>query len=74
LVLYISQTATLVEPSSHLHVLQDEPDNRILECAHESQADYIVTGDRHLLDLGQYETTKVIKLAEFLALLRSKKK
>ena len=70
LVLYLSQTATLVETTSHLHILHDEPDNRILECALESHADYIVTGDRHLLDLAQHETTRVIKLAEFLALLR----
>jgi predicted nucleic acid-binding protein len=59
-----------VEPSPHLHVLQDEPDNRILECAAESRADFIVTGDRRLLDLRQYETAKVVKLAEFLALLK----
>jgi putative PIN family toxin of toxin-antitoxin system len=70
LILYLSQHTTLVEPSPHLHVLQDEPDNRILECAAESRADFIVTGDRRLLDLGQYETAKVVKLAEFLALLK----
>jgi putative PIN family toxin of toxin-antitoxin system len=70
LILYLSQHTTLVEPSPHLHVLQDEPDNRILECAAESRADFIVTGDRRLLDLGQYETAKVVTLAEFLALLK----
>jgi uncharacterized protein len=70
LVLYLGRTATLVETAPRLHILRDEPDNRILECAQEAHADYIVTGDRHLLDLTQYETTRVITLAEFLALLR----
>lgn len=70
LILYLSQTATLVEATPRLHILHDEPDNRILECALESHADYIVTGDRHLLGLAQHETTRVIKLAEFLALLK----
>ncbi len=70
LIQHLGQTATLVSSTPHLHVLHDEPDNRILECALESQADLIVTGDRHLLDLARYETTRVIKLAEFLALLQ----
>ena len=70
LILYLSQNATLVESFPRLHILHDEPDNRILECAIGSHADFIVTGDRHLLDLGQYETTRIIKLAEFLALLK----
>jgi putative PIN family toxin of toxin-antitoxin system len=70
LIFHLSQSTTLVEPSPRLHVLQDEPDNRILECAVASHADFIVTGDRHLLDLGQYGSAKVIRLTEFLTLLR----
>lgn len=46
LILYLSQNATLVESSPHLRILHDEPDNRILECAMGSRADFIVTGDR----------------------------
>jgi predicted nucleic acid-binding protein len=49
-----------------LAVLADEPDNRIPECARESRAELIVTGDRHLLDLGSYEETAIVSLAAFL--------
>ena len=45
----ISQTATVLRPRATLHVLKDEPDNSILECAMEAQAQWIVAGDRHLL-------------------------
>jgi putative PIN family toxin of toxin-antitoxin system len=70
LVKTISRTATVLKTRPHLHVLQDERDNRILECAMAAQADYLVTGDRHLLALRRYKSTLLLPLAEFLALLR----
>ncbi len=66
----ISRAATVLKTQPQLRVLQDEPDNRILECAVAAHADYLVTGDRHLLALHRYESTMLISLAEFLALLR----
>lgn len=59
--------ATLVRPTQRLAVLNDEPDNRILECALAAEAELIVTGDRHLLALGRHEGIAIITLAEFLA-------
>jgi uncharacterized protein len=39
-----------VQPTETLHVVTADPsDNRILECAAAGQADYIVSGDKHLL-------------------------
>ena len=70
LVKTISRTATVLKTRPHLHVLQDERDNRILECAMAAHADYLVTGDRHLLALRRYKSTLLMPLAEFLALLR----
>lgn len=65
----IGQTATVVKTRPHLHVLRDEPDNRVLECAVAAQADYLVTGDRHLLALQRHEQTTLISLGDFLSLL-----
>jgi putative PIN family toxin of toxin-antitoxin system len=66
----VSRVATVLKTHPHLHVVQDEADNRILECAQLARADYIVTGDRHLLALQRYEQTTLISLADFLALIR----
>jgi len=45
-----------------LHVIEDDPDdNRVLECAIKGRADYIVTGDRHLLRLGSYEAIAIVQ-------------
>ena len=63
----ISETATVLRPRPTLHLLKDEPDNRILECAIAAQADWIVTGDRHLLVLKRHANSAIISLADFLA-------
>ena len=62
----IGRLAVVVKPQRRLHVLPDDPDNRILECAEESKADLIVTGDKHLLSLKTFRGTDIITLSEFL--------
>jgi len=57
----------LVRPAMNVVQIKDDPaDNRILECALESSAAYIVTGDRHLLELGQFEGIPILEVAAFL--------
>lgn len=56
----------LVTPKTHLTVIIDEPDNRILECAFTAKVDFIITGDKHLLGLKAYRGIKVMKPADFL--------
>jgi uncharacterized protein len=47
-------------------VKDDPSDNRILECAEAGGSEFIVTGDAHLLKLGQFAGMKILKPAEFL--------
>ena len=62
----LSEIAEWVEPSEKIKVLNDDPDNRILECAVSGTADIIVTGDKELLRLRGYEKTKIISLKVYL--------
>ncbi len=55
-----------VRPQEHLTVIADDPDNRILECALEAQADFIVSGDKHLLNEKNYQRVKIVTPAQFL--------
>ena len=64
--LFLSELAEHVVPRGHLSVLQDEPDNRILECAVAGRADTIVTGDRKVLRLGRHEGIEIVTLRVFL--------
>ncbi|WP_420645052.1 putative toxin-antitoxin system toxin component, PIN family [Candidatus Leptofilum sp.] len=64
--------ATMVEPQQKLSVVQaDDSDNRYIECAIESGASYIVTGDPHLLDIGEYQGIPILTPAIFVALLEN---
>ena len=50
-------------------VAKDPDDNKILACAIEAQADYVVSGDHHLLELGSYRGIPIVRPAEFLLVL-----
>ena len=62
----IAKVATVIRTEPHLHHLADEPDNRVLECAEAVGADFIVTGDKHLLFLKHFQNSDVVRLADFL--------
>ncbi len=47
--------------------IPDDPaDEAVLSCAVESGADLIVSGDRHLLELGEYQGIAILTVSEFL--------
>jgi putative PIN family toxin of toxin-antitoxin system len=59
--------AEVVRPSATIHVVADDADNRVLECALAGEADLIVSGDKHLLELGAYEGIRIARVAGLLA-------
>lgn len=65
-----STLSVYVEPEVALEVVEDDPDdNRVLECAVAAKANYIISGDKHLLDLGEYRGIEVLPPAGFIVLL-----
>ncbi len=50
-------------------VLEDPDDDIILATASEGDADYIVTGDKHLLRLEKHQVTKIVTVKEMLELV-----
>jgi putative PIN family toxin of toxin-antitoxin system len=67
-----ARVATIIKTRPHLHFLADEPDNRILECAVAAEADFIVTGDKHLLSLKHFRNISMVTLSHFLEFLKNK--
>jgi putative PIN family toxin of toxin-antitoxin system len=66
----LSEQCVWVEPAKRLDVVKaDESDNRYIECAVASGAQYIVTGDDHLLELKNYLGIEIITPAAFIILL-----
>jgi len=64
--LYLSDLGEIAAPSSKLKILNDDPDNRILECAISGNADIIVTGDKEMLELQEFQGIRIISLREYL--------
>ena len=58
-----------VDPKNRISVIVDDPDNRILECAEEGRADFIISGDHHRTDLKNYQGIKIVAPSTFLALI-----
>ena len=47
-------------------VLPDPTDNIFLECALDGGANFIISGDRHLLDIEVYKGIEIVRAKEFL--------
>lgn len=59
--------ARYVETKSNISVVMDDPtDNIFLECALDGGADFIISGDRHLLAIKVYKGIEIVKAGEFL--------
>ncbi len=59
--------SVVIMPNVKIDVVKDDPDdNKILECAVACNADYVVTGDKHLLVFSAYEQIKIVSAKEFM--------
>lgn len=56
----------IVQPKVNIKISRDEDDNRVLEAALEGKCDFIVTGDKDLLDLKSHKNTQIITVDQFL--------
>ncbi len=66
----LEKDAVLIPGDLELHgVAPDPDDDAIVSCAIEGDADYIVSGDTHLLGLGEYEGVRIVEPAEFVRVL-----
>lgn len=52
---------------------RDPKDDKFIACAVEGNADYIVSGDNDLLDLGVYRNIQIVRVWDFLQILEAGK-
>ena len=67
----IRENTTLITPARRIQaVAEDEADNRVLECALEGGASYVISGDKHhLLPLKEFMGVKIVSASEFLEMI-----
>jgi putative PIN family toxin of toxin-antitoxin system len=60
----------MVSAGSRFKVISEDPDDDVvLNTAYNGKADYIVTGDRHLLSLKEFKRTKIVKVTQMLEIV-----
>ncbi len=69
----LTSVALVVAPQVHLTVVKDDPDDdRVLECAVSGEAEFIVTGDRHLLRMGTFNGIEIVPVRDFMSSLAAR--
>jgi hypothetical protein len=67
----LQNIGVVIPVTTKLDVLSDPEDNRILACAVDARADYLVTGDPHFDSLdGQYGKIRILDSVAFLNIIR----
>jgi len=67
----LKHLAVITPGETALSVIEADPsDDRYLECAVEGEADYVVSGDRHLLELEAYQGIQIVSPRAFLERVR----
>ncbi len=68
----VYRKAEFVAPEEKiLVVLVDTTDNKFIEAAITGKTDYIISGDKHLLDLKEYKSIPIITAREFIDILET---
>lgn len=61
----------IVTPSSRFKIISEDPDDDVvLNTAYAGKAEYIVTGDRHLLALKEFKRTKIVTVTQIIESLK----
>lgn len=63
---FLADLAEMAHPRTRVRVLQDDPDNRILECARAGKAQMVVTGDKAMLRLRNFQDIQIVSLRQYL--------
>lgn len=62
----IINSMNILPSHSHIDACRDPDDNKFIECAIDNRCIYIVSGDKDLLVLEQYEDIGILTVSEFL--------
>lgn len=70
----LARLSLIVSGKTEIKIVRDPDDDKIIAAAVEGNADYIVSRDRDLLDLKEYQGIKITTPEEFMGMLRAENK
>jgi len=63
----LTKDSIIVSPKKQIRIVIEYPDDdKFISCAIASKAKYIISGDKHLLDLKKYKNIKIVNAKDFL--------
>ena len=68
----IVENSIIVDVAGKIKIVKDDPtDDKFIETALNGNADYIISQDRHLLDIKEFDGIKMVTPKEFLRILKT---
>ena len=68
---HLRNISMIVTQMPEIHVIERDPkDDMIIACAVAVSANYIISRDQHLLELGNYQQIQIVPPEEFIHILR----
>ena len=68
----LMENSIVVKPTEIINEIRDDPsDNKFLEAVISGNADYIVSGNKHVLELMKYKNIPIVTPAEFLEIYKN---
>jgi putative PIN family toxin of toxin-antitoxin system len=65
----IISSMEIIPASNNIHICRDPDDDKFISCAVDGKCYYIVSGDKDLLSLNNYENIKILTVAEFMQII-----
>jgi putative PIN family toxin of toxin-antitoxin system len=67
----IEAKCRVINVSARIDVCRDPDDNKFIECAIDSKCYYVISGDKDLLTVKEYDGIEIVTVAEFLEILKN---
>jgi putative PIN family toxin of toxin-antitoxin system len=70
IILALMQAAEVVEIVSNFKIVEEDPkDDMVIQTAYDGKADFVVSGDSHLLAIGNFRGIKIVAAKQMLSCL-----
>ena len=67
----LEEIGNIISPKKRIkNGSRDKNDNKYIECGITADADYIISGDIHLLELKEYDTIKIVTAKDYMTIFQ----
>ena len=64
----VLETSKFIKVTKKVKAVFAHPaDDKVIECALAAKADYLVSGEKHLLELTRHKKTRILSVSQFLS-------